>query len=85
MAPANPAMAPERAKTSTLEVVRFMPTVADAAGLSAMAIQRRANLERRSISSRKKSRAKMMARKMTNALRSGASLLIRNPKRCRGW
>ena len=33
-----------------------MPTVADAAGLSAMAIQRRANLERRSISSRKNSK-----------------------------
>ena len=39
-------------------MVRFMPIVAEAAGLSAMAIQRRAHLARRSISSRKNSNPK---------------------------
>ncbi len=47
MQPAKPATAPERANTSIFCTVRFTPMVAEAAGLSDMAIQRRANRPRR--------------------------------------
>ncbi len=43
IAPANPAMPPESANTATFAIVRLTPMVAEAAGLSDMAIQRRAH------------------------------------------
>ena len=84
MHPPKPAMAPDRAHTATFETVRLMPTVADAAGESDRAIQRRAHRLRRSSSNPRNIRAKMIARKMTNALRSVASLLMWMPRMLSG-